>query len=87
MKPGKDNCWGAFPNSWIPGFQIQFFFTASPFIESIQCAMKNFFSRGRNMSEVPMIGRSVAVICKQTRTKIKFHSRTCIRRPLPVVGS
>jgi hypothetical protein len=37
-------------------------FSSAPFIESSQCARKNFFSVGRNVFDGTTIGRSVVVI-------------------------
>ena len=37
-------------------------FSLAPFIESSQCARKNFFSVGRNVFDGATIGRSVVVI-------------------------
>ena len=55
----------------------------TPAIVSNQWARKNFFSPGRKCFAVPMIGRSVVIICRQTTTKIRAHNfKWCRAEPL-----
>ena len=56
---------------------------STPVIVSNQWARKNFFSPGRKCFAVPMIGRSVVIICRHTTTKIRAHNfKWCRPEPL-----
>ena len=50
---------------------------------SAQCARKNLFSPGRRCSDVPTIGRSVVIICRQTKMKIALQSLKWVRAERP----
>jgi hypothetical protein len=67
-----------------PSFVFRPHFLAdSPRRVSAQWVRKNFFSLGRKRSDVPTIGRSVVIICRQTTMKITLQNFRWFRAAPP----